>query len=356
LNKTSIGFIILAVLVLNVLRFWKLDAIPNGYHINELGSAVTVQCLAESGCDAQMKPWPLFGAMDYGQDKPPTFIYPGMLWAKVFGSTVGSLRAYSVFIFMTGLVGLFLLGKGLFGRGYGLLVVLAATCSPWAWVATRLALESFFAPVLAIWGLYFLWRSNRWGDWAWAGLLFASAMYAYPPARLQIPLMMATLGLYEWGRRSLRWRSVLSLALVFIMSLLPLAAQYMHGALTRRFDQLSILNKDYLYVFGKAGTPWDTITVFAHHYLLHLAPSFLFFTGDASYMYSTRHSGILGILDMTALVILLVFLVLAMQRPVWQNNPLIKNRRWLLFLASNFFIGIIPSALTNQGLPHTLRI
>ncbi len=47
LKKIALGFIILVVLVLNVLRFWKLDTIPYGYHVDEVGSAVTMQCFAE---------------------------------------------------------------------------------------------------------------------------------------------------------------------------------------------------------------------------------------------------------------------------------------------------------------------
>jgi hypothetical protein len=107
---------------------------------------------------------------------------------------------------------------------------------------------------------------------------------------------------------------------------------------------------------GKTGTPWDLISVFFHNYFLHLSPDFLFLTGDPSLVHSTRHLGLLSWLDISALVILMVFLLLAFGRPSWGDNPVIKNRRWLLFLAVNFFIGIIPSALTYQELPHALRI
>ena len=170
LKKIAIGFIILVVLVLNVLRFWKLDTIPNGFHVDEVGSAVTVQCFTQMGCDAELRAWPLFGFMEYGQDKPPTYVYPGILWEKVFGTTVASLRSYSAFVLLIGILGLFFLAKELFGKAFAAVVVLAATCSPWAWVVTRVALESYFAPVFAIWGLYFFWRSGFWWDWALAGL------------------------------------------------------------------------------------------------------------------------------------------------------------------------------------------
>jgi hypothetical protein len=363
-KKNALGLIILTVLVLNILRFGKLDTIPYGFHVDEMGSAVTVQCCAEKGCDAELTPWPLFGAMEYGQDKPPTYVYPGMLWAKIFGATVPSLRGFSVFVLLIGILGLFFLGRQLFGKAFAVVVVLAATCSPWAWVVTRVALESYFAPVFAIWGLYFFWRSCRWWDWALAAFFFACSMYTYPPARLQIPLMMATLGGYEWGwpplkpggRRSIRWQSALSFILVFSLSLIPLALKYWNGPLSRRFNEISIFNKDFLHSLGATGTSWDIIRIFVHNYFLHLTPDFLFLTGDPSYVHSTRHLGIFSGLDITALFILIVFLILAFLRPSWGHNPVIKNRRWLLFLAANFFIGIIPSALTNQELPHALRI
>ncbi|MBF0570502.1 MAG: glycosyltransferase family 39 protein [Candidatus Omnitrophica bacterium] len=356
IKKIALGFIILVILVLNVLRFWKLDTIPYGFHVDEVGSAVTMQCFLEKGCDAELTSWPLFGAMEYGQDKPPTYVYPGILWVKIFGSTVPSLRGYSVFVLLIGILGLFFLAKQLFGKAFAAAVVLAATCSPWAWVTTRVALESYFAPVFVIWGLYFFWRSNNWWDWAMAGFLFVCAMYTYPPARLQVPLMMATLLGYEWGKRSFCWKSLFCFSTVFILSLLPLAEGYMHGSLSRRFDQIGIFNTGYWHSLGKTGTPCEIISIFVHNYFLHLSPKFLFLTGDPSYVHSTRHLGLLSWFDITALVILAVFLFLAFQHQSWGENPVIKNRRWILFLAANFFIGIIPSALTTLELPHALRI
>jgi hypothetical protein len=158
---------------------------------------------------------------------------------------------------------------------------------------------------------------------------------------------------------------VFSLIGVFILTLLPMIPYYMNGALPRRFALISIFNKDYLHSLGLTGTPWEIICIFAHNYLLHLSPDFLFLTGDPSYVHSTRHLGTFSVLDITALVILMVFLILALLKgtvPLGSRgqspyiNPVIKHRRWLLFLAANFLIGIIPSALTNQELPHVLRM
>ena len=308
--------IIIAIVVMAALRFWRLDSIPYGYHVDEVSGAVTMNCYATQGCDAEARPWPLFGFIEYGQDKPPTYIYPGLLWAKFFGTTVPSFRGFGVFGLTVGLIGLFFLGRTIGGLGLGLITVLAAACSPWMWCVSRVLMESYFAPVFVIWGLYFFWRSSAWWDWALAGFFFACAMYSYPPARMQVPLMMATLWFYEWGRRPIRWQSHLSFVSVFILSLLPLAANYLHGSLSRRFNMISIFSKDYLHSLGSTGTPWDIICIFFHNYFLHLSPDFLFFTGDPSYVHSTRHLGIFSFLDISALVILMVFYSFSVFPPI----------------------------------------
>ncbi len=359
-KKIAIGLIVMIVLLLNALRFWKLDTIPNGYHVDEVGSAVTVQCFTERGCDAELLPWPLYGFMEYGQDKPPTYVYPGIIWGEIFGTTVPSLRGYAAFVLLIGILGLFFVARNLFGNAFAAVVVLAAACSPWAWVVTRVALESYFAPVFVIGGLYFFWRSSHWRDWALSGFLFACAMITYPPAMLQVPLMMITLAIYEWGRRPFRWQSILSLVIVFILSLLFTIFRHIHfsgsARIAQRFGDISIFNSNYLHSLGKSGSLGDIIGVFVHNYLLHLSPDFLFLTGDPSFVHSTRHLGLFSFLDITALFMLTVFLVIAIVNRSWKQNPVIKDRRWLIFLAANFFIGIIPSALTNQELPHALRI
>jgi len=61
LKKIAIAIILIVALSMNIAHFWKLDTIPHGYHVDEVGSAVTMQCMAERGCDAEVKPWPLFG-------------------------------------------------------------------------------------------------------------------------------------------------------------------------------------------------------------------------------------------------------------------------------------------------------
>ena len=97
----------LLILTVNIIRFVGLDFSPPGFHVDELSSAVTIQCLATEGVDALNHPYPLFGDVSYGSPKPPTYIYPAALWTKLFGFSIASFRAISAFVVVITFVGLF---------------------------------------------------------------------------------------------------------------------------------------------------------------------------------------------------------------------------------------------------------
>ena len=103
--------VIILVSAVNILRFFKAEQIPYGFHVDELSTAVTIGCLATQGVDAHNRPYPLFSELNYGTPKPPTYIYPAVAWSKLFGYSVPSLRIFTAAIFILSLVGLFFLAR-----------------------------------------------------------------------------------------------------------------------------------------------------------------------------------------------------------------------------------------------------
>jgi len=354
--QIAICLIILIIGATNVARFWKLDSVPYGYHVDEMASAVTLQCMDQYSSDAEMHHWPLYGQIQYGTDKPPAYLYLGKIWVKLFGTTVGSLRGFSCAVLLLGFLGLYLLARRLHGPTAALFTVLAATCSPWSWVISRIAFESFFAPVFIIWGLYFIFRSVRWWDWVIAAFMFVMAMYSYPPARLYVPLMLGMLFMILYIKKQFSFKSLIYFTVSSVIFLIPLIHLYLEGVMQRRFQEISIFNPAYLQQLGKTASFADTAAIFIQNYMLHLSSDFLFLTGDPSYVHSTRHLGLFSYLDVLAIVIAAGFLVLMVGRIKGVENPWVTEGAWLLFLVLNFLISIIPSALTNQELPHSLRI
>lgn len=358
LIRAALIVIILLIIGTNVCRFLKLDSIPYGYHVDEAASGTTMQCMKQHCADAELNPWPFFGQMQYGSDKSPVYLYLGKIWVEIFGASIGSLRGFSSAMVLVGVLGLFFLLKLLYGRTAAILGALAATCSPWAWVVGRVAYESSFAPFFVIWGLYFILRSTRWWDWCLASVMFALAVYTYPPARIQVPMMAFTLMGYLYISKRFELKAFIGFGLTTLLSLIPMGLLYLNGGLQQRFNEISIFNQAYLESIGRTNSWTDVIAVFFNNFLLHLTPDFLFFTGDPSYLHTTRRLGILSYLDILALVLGLVLIALVLMRKVPRilEHPFAKDKAWLVFLGVNFLIGIIPSALTNQELPHSLRI
>jgi len=64
------------------LHFYQINKIPYGYHVDEMSGSVALGCMATEGVDAHNVKYPLFADLNYGTPKPPTYLYPALLWAK----------------------------------------------------------------------------------------------------------------------------------------------------------------------------------------------------------------------------------------------------------------------------------
>ncbi len=353
----SISLVLLSLISLSacVLSYWRLDRIPYGFHVDELAGSVDIGCLATEGVDAHGIRYPLFSNLSYGTPKPPTFTYPGLVWAKVFGYSVASLRAMTVTMHLLGIAGLFFLARLFFGWRYAVLTMTIAVLSPWTWNLSRVAFESLFSVTFMVWGMYFFLNSIKMWSVLLSGLLFAAAVYSYPPFRLQTPLMLLILFIYTrkepWPLKS--WFIFFG---ALVLPVIPLIEKTLSGEIQQRFNTISIFSKDYLNSIHSQGRLIDIIGIFINNFFLHFNGDFLFFRGDPSYVHSTRHFGILSWLDMAALLFGLVWLLMLINKTNRINNPLVVHRSFILFLAVNILIGVLPVALTNSELPNSLRI
>jgi hypothetical protein len=114
-------------------------------------------------------------------------------------------------------------------------------------------------------------------------------MYSYLAAVVMMPLyLLMTLGV---AARSLRWRGLVLATITFIVCLLPMAAWY----LTHPERNAQIVSAYHL--GGGSGTSWLAAAAAAagkyiNLYWLFFDPAYLFVSGDASMINSTRGSGL----------------------------------------------------------------
>jgi hypothetical protein len=348
--------VFILILAVNTARFYKLNDVPYGFHVDELSDAVTIGCLGTEGVDAFNRPYPLFGELGYGSPKPPVYMYPAVLWGKIFDYSVPSLRMFSAAFFTLGLIGLFFLSRFFFGSRFALWTVLTASISPSVWVISRVAFESLFAVTFLLWGTFFLLRFRNIAAGGAAGVLLSCAMYAYPPFRLFVPLFLLTLWLYAHQTQRIAFKVWAALAGAITVVSIPLIRNILDGGVQSRFNQISIAAPDYLRSLGKTNSIKDLSEIFLNNFGQHLSVQFLFVSGDPSHVHSTQYFGFLGWLDILGLAFLLFLAVMVLMKRSVFTRVGKKDGAFVAFAVANIFLGIVPSAMTNSELPNALRI
>jgi hypothetical protein len=169
-------------------------------------------------------------------------------------------------------------------------MALLVAFSPWNLHYSRIGWEVILAVTLQLGALvyFFRWiRSAQFGDLWGSAVCFGLTLYAYPTAKLYTPLLM--LGLLCFYLRPIRgqWKASLgALGLFLLLLLIPYVWSLLslQDALEARWRFLSVFQ----YENGLGMMLW--------HYLLHLAPGFLFGSGDANPLHALPGGVVLAVL------------------------------------------------------------
>jgi len=339
------------IISVNILRLWHLDSVPPGITLDEATALINAACLAEEGTDWNNNKWPLFptGTDGVGVNSP-TRSYLAAAWAGLFGSSIFLFRLQTALLTLFGIFGLFCIGRLYMDKEGALLVVLAASISPWAWIFSRMATDdSWVMPVLLIWGTYFFLKPAA-VNGVIAAVMFALAIITYAPAQAQTPTLVCVLLVFLYFNKKSDFKIKLAttgfLVLLFFLfvRLGPWASNY-----SARYSAVGILKPE---AFRTLEGFFTLVGGFISSLALHLSPQFLFFTGDVNLRHSTQMSGHWSWLDIFALAVGIVYVV--------------KNRNWVLPLKSNslkwsllwfalFLTALIAPSLTKESIPHALR-
>lgn len=347
----SIALLIVLVAGVAVLRFIGLENAPPAFYLDEAiiaSESISIHEIGR-GTDGQSRFFVPAGPPGAGFASP-THLYPKALWIGVAGNSIAAMRAYAGLEATLLLTGLFFLGRLRFGLRGGLFALLAGSLSPWIFLLSRLAVDD---PLLALtgitWGMYFFLRSPRLLDAALAAGCFSVAAYAYPAARLVLPPLYLLLWWVARGERrfALRYHGIFFLT--GLVACLPLALATLNGPLMSRYGTVGIFTADYRRQAGLTGLP-NVLGVFLKNIGLHFSPGYLFVHGDSNLRHSTQHVGELSWLDAAALAAGATLIVMRYGR-----TPRGPIDRFLVCCVAGVFLGVVPAALTWEGLPHSVR-
>ena len=332
-----------------IVRFVGLEASPPGFYNDEAHVAAHVICLSRTGRDASGQAWPLFSGSGGGGYATPTHLYPVAIWIKIFGTSIVAFRAYAAWTMCLAIGGLFFLSRLFVGTRGATYVALSACVSPWMFQFSRLAVDDPATFLLGMsWGMYSFLRSARLADAVAAALFLSVAAYAYPSGRVVLPLLLLPLIWLKLGRTGMSRKYAFTFFFAGLVSCLPLIDQIASGTLMTRYAVVGVFSEHYRRVHGL--TLAGACGVFVRNFGRHFAGNYLFLHGDVNLRHSSQFCGELSWLEIAALAAGLIYLL----------EDTIRSRRlrvsgWVAFCIAGFLIGIIPAALTWEGIPHSLR-
>ncbi len=264
--------IVLAIL----LRFYRLDSIPMGFHQDEVSQAYNAFSLGTTGHDRYGEYFPiLFRA--FGSYQPPIYTYLSIIPVIILGNTVYSARFLSAFsgvviVILTYLIVVELIEKK-FRYTLGIIAALVVSISPWAIQFSRRVVESNLGLATFLGGLYLIVRSLKHPRLFPISLLVLGlATQAYYSERILI-ILFIPLFLFLFWKVYLKHKLAILLGfIVFGITQIPHLWILTTGAYARRFAQVSYFNNDP----GDLPRIIYLTTEFIKHFLDYISPRNLF--------------------------------------------------------------------------------
>lgn len=357
-------WLILAVVLAALLRFWQLGVNPPALSWDEAAWGYNGYALGLDGQDEFGRFLPLDYLESFGDFKPPVYAYLTVLPVKVFGLNELATRFPSALFGVLTVLAVYFLVLEIFrnsavSRQLSTVTSLLLAVSPWHIMLSRAAFEANVASFFIIAGVTLFLIGVRKTAWFLipSAVCFALSLHTFNTARIVTPLLVVFLA---WAFKKNLWQkkrwSVLSF-LTGLLIILPAIGFYLTPQARLRYQEVNIFSDPEVVLVANQemandGWAWWSLIIhnrrwgyarsFLTHFFDHFKPSFLFIKGDGNPKFSTQDTGQLYLWELPFLVAGFLFLI--RKKPgVWRLLPF-----WLV-------AGILPAAVARET-PHALRI
>jgi 4-amino-4-deoxy-L-arabinose transferase-like glycosyltransferase len=348
-RKTYIILAVLVVFAALFIRSYHIETLPPGVYPDE----------AVNGVDAitanASHNWKMFYENNNGREG--LFMNLIALSFSLFGISVASFKMWSILFGTLTVLGMILLGEELFAsRRAGIIAGFLTATSFWAVNFSRIGFRAIMLPFILVFTVFFLIRGiqkKKIIDYVFAGIFFGIGVHTYISFRIAPLIIIVLLGAFILARKRFlvtHWKEILAFVAATMIAALPILFDfYQHpDHFSGRTSQVSVFNPE----------------VNQGHLLLTLGKSFgltlaqFNFFGDQNW----RHNlppwpeifPIIGIFFLTGIFYFIYEFFFLLWRRIRAGE---RSERFILvaLLLSWFFVMILPSAISFEGLPHALR-
>ena len=348
-RKTYIILAVLVVLAALFIRSYHISSLPPGVYPDE----------AVNGVDAitanASHSWKMFYENNNGREG--LFMNLIALSFSLFGISVATFKMWSILFGTLTVLGMILLGEELFAsRRAGIIAGFLTATSFWAINFSRIGFRAIMLPFVLVFTVFFLIRGiqkKKIIDYVFAGIFFGIGAHTYISFRIAPLIIIVLLLAFILARKrflATHWKEILAFIAATTIAALPILFDfYQHpDHFSGRTNQVSVFNPE----------------VNQGHLLLTLGKSFgltfaqFNFFGDQNW----RHNlppwpeifPIIGIFFLAGIFYFIYEFFFLLWRRIRAGE---RSERFILvaLLLSWFFVMILPSAISFEGLPHALR-
>ncbi len=330
ISKTKI-FLILIIALGFFLRVISVDKFPAGFNADEAAIGYNAYSIIKTGRDEYGEILPL-SFKSFGDYKPGLYFYFVLPFVAALGLNEFAVRIPSVLLGSGMIFLVYLIANQIFkSRLAALLSALLLAINPWAIHFSRGGWETNAATFFITLGVYlFVKGLDKFSYLFFSLLSFLISIYLYQSPRLVVPILVFGFILIFWKQlftsiqKNFK-KSVIYFVILLILSL-PVAAQFLSGGGSERFQGLSFLsdNGPSLRVNELRGQHQDPNSLtaklehnkftsyglnFLGHYLDHFSSDFLFVNGDPLIRNKTPETGQFFVIQSLFLIIGLLLLI-----------------------------------------------
>lgn len=220
-KKDYIIFFSICLLAIAV-RLWDFGATPAGFNQDGAMAAVDAKALADYGTDRFGMKYPVqFTAWGYGQ-MSVMLSYLMVPFIKLAGLNEITARLPALILSIVGLLALYGLIRGTFGRTTALIVFFLAAINPWHIMQSRWALDCNIFPHFFILGCYLLLKGMTKKYFLYLSMIsFSMCMYSYGVSFFTVPLFLMIIAAYVLTKKIISIKDIFICISIYTLLALP---------------------------------------------------------------------------------------------------------------------------------------
>lgn len=320
------------------IRLYHLDKVPAGLWFDEALTGYNSYSILHTDKD-YIGHFP-FPTVSHNPSEEPLYNFLAILPISILDLNIFSIRFMAALFGALAVISAYLFSKELFNKRVGIISALLVAISPWMFHFSRIAFRASLMPFFITLSSFLLLKfiKSKKGIYALAASVsFGLCLYVYSTAKLLVPLFIVGLCSFYIkdilsDKKLLKQNAYICCLSIFILILIaaPIYYDSFFGQGSLRFNAVSVFSTD------------GPMITFIHNMLSHISPEFLFLNGDSNIRHCVPGFG-------EILLVSAPFIALAAVYSIF------KRKKEGLLLLCLILLAIIPSSLTNEGIPHALR-